>query len=310
MHNYYNLKGKHLTSVERTQIERWLGEGCSRREIARRLGRCHQTVNNEVKQRSVLQRDYFGNFYLRYFADVAQEDYFKKHQQIGRKSKLTQDLAQAIEHFIKAKVSPEIIAFKLDYKISASTIYNWINAQVLNVRRKDLLYPHKKTVKVVKSSFKGYGQSIEARPDWINDRSRKGHWEIDTVILDKAGLCLLTLTERKTRYELIRLLPARSSEAVNRGLLELQKAYHFESITSDNGAEFARLSDVIQSPIYYAHPYHSWERGTNENHNRMIRRFLPKGCKTATPKEVAEIQYFINHYPRKMFDYKTSHEVF
>ncbi|WP_375378075.1 transposase, partial [Salmonella enterica] len=76
----------------------------------------------------------------------------------------------------------------------------------------------------------------------------------------------------------------------------------------DNGHEFARLSEDVSCPVYYAHAYASFERGTNENHNRMIRRHLPKGTTKTTPEEVAAIEYWMNHYPRKMFNYKSSYE--
>ncbi|WP_146624721.1 IS30 family transposase, partial [Streptococcus pyogenes] len=86
--------------------------------------------------------------------------------------------------------------------------------------------------------------------------------------------------------------------------------YTVNSITADNGTEFSRLSDVFPaSDIYYAHPYASWERGTNENHNRLIRRCLPKGTKTTTPKEVAAIEHWINHYPKRLFNYKSPVEM-
>lgn len=88
-------------------------------------------------------------------------------------------------------------------------------------------------------------------------------------------------------------------------LLTLAEAFDFKSITADNGSEFSRLSEVLSCDVYYAHAYSSWERGINENHNRMIRRFLPKGTIKTTVKAVARIEMWMNNYPRKLFNYKS-----
>ncbi|EID69833.1 integrase core domain protein [Streptococcus pseudopneumoniae SK674] len=102
--------------------------------------------------------------------------------------------------------------------------------------------------------------------------------------------CLLVLTDRRTRHQIIRLIPNKSAEAVNQALKLILKQDKILSITADNGTEFNRLSDVFsEEHIYYAHPYASWERGTDENHNSLIRRWLPKGTKETTPKEVTFI---------------------
>ena len=114
------------------------------------------------------------------------------------------------------------------------------------------------------------------------------------------------MTDRKSRYEIIRLIKDKTGKSVNEALSSLIKEYEVKSITADNGTEFAGLSDVISKDnIYYAHPYCSQERGSNENHNRLIRRHLPKGCKNSTSAEVARIELWINKYPKRMFNYLT-----
>lgn len=116
--------------------------------------------------------------------------------------------------------------------------------------------------------------------------------------------CLLTMTDRKSRYEIIQLIKDKSSKSVNEALSAIIKDYEVKSITVDNGAEFAGLSDVIsEDNIYDTHPYCSQERGSNENHNRLIRRHLPKGTKNTTSAEVAKIKLWINRYPKRMFNY-------
>ncbi|VPA88997.1 IS1239 transposase [Streptococcus pneumoniae] len=128
--------------------------------------------------------------------------------------------------------------------------------------------------KQASTNFKPAGQSIEQRPEAINLRLENGHYEIDTVLLTRSkNYCLLVLTDRKSRHQIIRLIPNKSAEVVNQALKLILKQHKILSITADNGTEFNRLFDIFsEEHIYYAHPYASWERGTNENHNRLIRR--------------------------------------
>ncbi|MDV5976365.1 IS30 family transposase, partial [Streptococcus canis] len=159
-------------------------------------------------------------------------------------------------------------------------------------------------------NFKPAGKSIEERPTSINNRENSGDFEIDTVIQTRAkNESLLTLTDRRSRYQMIRLIPDKSASSVNQSLKSILKVYQINSITADNGAEFSRLSEIFDPDyIYYAHPYSSWERGTNENHNRLIRRWLPKGSKNATQQQVAFIENGINNYPKKLLNYKSPKE--
>lgn len=117
----------------------------------------------------------------------------------------------------------------------------------------------------------------------------------------------MTLTERKSRLEIIRLILDKSAQSVNQALRTLD--IEFKSVTSDNGKAFAKLSEILDCPVYYCHAYASHERGSNENHNRMIRRHLPKGTKKTTKEFVAYIEQWMNNYPRKMFHYKTTLEL-
>ncbi|VOW08778.1 transposase-like protein, IS1239 [Streptococcus pneumoniae] len=175
-----------------------------------------------------------------------------------------------------------------------------------------MLYPRKRkgVKKQASPNFKPASKSIEERPDVINLRLENGHYEIDTVLLTKIkNYCLLVLTDRRSRHQIIRLIPNKTAESVNQALTLLLGEHHILSITADNGSEFKRLSEVFpEEHIYYAHAYSSWERGSNENHNRLIRRWLPKGTKKTTPKEVAFIENWINNYPKKCLDYKSPSE--
>ena len=203
---------------------------------------------------------------------------------------------------------------KLDEKISTSTIYYWINKGFFGLKRSVLNYARKRKKKEKEEvkRVRILGKTIEERPKEINNREEVGHYEIDTVILRKEkGQCLLTLTDRKSRYEIIRLIEDKTVKSVNKALKKVLKEYEIKSITENNGLEFARLYEVFDyENIYYAHPYSSYERGSNENHNRLIRRFLPKGIKNTTQQRVAFIEDWINNYPKKLFNYKTPFEVF
>ena len=147
--------------------------------------------------------------------------------------------------------------------VGISTIYYWIHHGKLGWSKQDLLYPRKGKAlkKQASTNFNPPGQSIEQRPEAINLRLENGHYEIDTVLLTRVkNYCLLVLTDRRTRHQIIRLIPNKSAEAVNQALKLILKQDKILSITADNGTEFNRLSDVFsEEHIYYAHPYASWE---------------------------------------------------
>ena len=314
MQDYYTPKGKHLTLADRRNIERWLKEGYSNREIARRLAKAPQTINNEVKRGQVRQQVRKGKFEVSYSADLAQKNYETNRKRSGKQASLTNALKAKIIHYLKQKYSPEMMVKAKGVPVAISTIYYWIHHGQLGVNKANLLYPRKERTKKKQfsSNFKPVGQSIDQRPESINKRDNIGDFETDTVIQTRAkNECLLTLTDRKSRYQIIRLIPDKSAASVNQALRSLLQKYQINSITADNGTEFSRLSDVFDPEhIYYAHPYSSWERGTNENHNRLIRRWLPKGSKNATQQQVAFIEHWINNYPKKVLDYKSPREFF
>ncbi|HEU7981285.1 TPA: IS30 family transposase [Streptococcus pneumoniae] len=274
MQDNYTTKAKHLTIDSRRLIERWKKEGKSNREIASLLGKAPQTIHTEIKRGTVRQCLGKGRFKEVYSADYAQQSYENNRKRSVKKSSLTKELKEKILHYHNQKFSPD--------KKQAST------------------------------NFKPAGQSIEQRSEAINLRLENGHYEIDTVLVTRAkNYCLLVLTDRKSRHQIIRLIPNKSAEVVNQALKLILKQHKILSITADNGTEFNRLFDVFsEEHIYYAHPYASWERGTNKNHNRLIHRWLPKGTKKMTPKEVAFIEKWINNYPKKCLDYKSPIEDF
>jgi IS30 family transposase len=312
MQEHYTPKGKHLTIAERYFIEKWKSEGKSNRTIAGLLGKAPQTIHNEVKRGLVRQQIRRGKFEMVYQADYAQDSYEMKRRKSVRSVGLDKDTKDKILHYMKQNFSPEMMVRTKGVAVPISTIYYWIHQGHLGIDSDWMLYPRKKRGKRKKASprFKPAGQSIEERPDAINRRLENGHYEIDTVILTRAkNECLLTLTDRRSRHQIIRLIPDKSARSVNQALESILEKHTIYSITADNGTEFNRLSLVFpEENIYYAHPYASWERGTNENHNRLIRRWLPKGTKKTTLKQVAFIENWINNYPKKILNYKSPRE--
>lgn len=296
-----------MTITERYLIKRWKREGQSNRQIARLLGKAPQTIYNDIKRGTILQQVRKGKFEKIYSADYAQLVYEDNRKASGRKVSIDQSTKDTIVHYTKEKWSPEMMVKTKRIPVPISTIYYWIHKGHLGLTVKDMLYPRKpKAIKKQASPhFKPAGQSIEKRPEAINLRLENGHYEIDTVLLTQTkNHCLLTLTDCRSRHQIIRLLPDKTSLSVNQAIIEILNRWTIKSITADNGTEFSRLAEVFpEEHLYYAHPYASWERGTNENHNRLIRRRLPKGSKKTTQKQVAFIENWINHYPKKIQNY-------
>ena len=186
---------------------------------------------------------------------------------------------------------------------------------------------HNKKVKTQKRA--AAGESIENRPEEVKSRETFGHWEMDTV-KGKKGVtksCMLVLTERKTRNEVIIKLQDQKAESVVDALDRLERKWGemftkiFRSITVDNGTEFSDYEGLERSAInegekrtfvFYCHPYSSWERGTNENNNRLIRRRIPKGedFDEKQDRDIEYIENWINNYPRGIFGFKTSAQLF
>ena len=213
--------------------------------------------------------------------------------------------------------------------VSVKTIYNYINDNKLEIKRMDLPIAVKRKKRVEKKEYlKTKGTSIDERPVHINERLEFGHWEGDTVVGSKKGNeVLLTLVERKTRQTIIIKLKNRKSKTVLMAINKLEKEYGtekfkavFKSITFDNGVEFSRFKDIekkykckeFRTKVYFAHPYCSWERGTNERHNRIIRKFIPKGkpIENYTIKFINFMTNVINNSSKKVLGYKSSQILF
>lgn len=334
-------KGKHLEYSERLSIERWWNrDKRTKVEIAELLDRTEKTIRNEIKRGLVKNLTTELIEIWVYSADVAQQKYEYYLKAKGPKLKIDNDyeLKEYIEKSIKEdKKSPEVIAknikkMKFKTTMCARTIRNNIYAgDIYDIKPTDMIY--KKEYKE-KNKDKTICEkvppekSIDYRPEEANTREVYGHWEGDLVIgTKKRGSVLFTLTERKTREEIIVKIPGKKAEYVAQALDLIEKKYKkifytkFKTITFDNGCEFRNWKSLEKSydcrrktprtQVYYAHPYRSGERGSNENANRLIRRFIPKGINITPISEeyIQKIEDWINNYPRAMFNYKSTNEI-
>lgn len=324
----------YITEAERYQIEILLKKKCGIGEIAECLGHEYHTIYHEVKKGTVKQLDTHLAEHWVYKADYAQMVTRNNMSNRGGNLKIGSDhkLAAYIEDMIKnKKYSPAALlahakneGMQFDTDICEKTIYNYIDMGLfLNISCSDLPYKKKQRKKKEADSKVSLnnrsGRSIEKRAPEILERKTYGHWEMDTVVggQGKGKSCLLVLSERMTREEIIIKMKDRTAVSVVRALNMIEKRIgsrkfkeKFKTITVDNGVEFlnsegiekSRFSKDNRTTIFYCHPYSSWERGTNENINRMIRRFFPKGINfdEVTKKQVQFVEDWINNYPRKI----------
>lgn len=328
-----NQKYNHLNFQERIMLQTYKREGFNISAIARKLNRHKSTISREISRNAVIQRNSNLTERLEYYGDTAQLLYIKRRKNTGAKIKMFQcnDFINYIESkIITDKWSPDAAGgrYKLEHPndqfVSTKTLYNYIDKGLIGVKSIDLLLKTKLRTKKRRNRInkKKMGDSIELRPLCINERLEEGHWEIDTVIGEKGRKSvLLTLTERRSRMEIIMKIPDKTNLSVQNALLKIRENFNdkfnvlFKSITCDNGSEFyfdTGFKEKLGSALFYTHPYSSFERGTNENHNGIIRRFIPKGkaIDALTDDAISRISYWINNLPRKILGYRTPLEVF
>ena len=326
------MKYNHFSIEEREMIQQMLWDKQSIRQIAKELKRSPSSVSREIKRNKPVQRHL-------YTPRLANERALKKRSSRGREERLKdQKLRDHVIKYLKDDWSPEQIAGSLKqylpgYKISHEAIYQFIYAQIyrnghgLLKPGKEDLRPYlkrrhkrrqKKGFRKQKRVCRPENPSIEDRPKIIEKRKRIGDWESDSVVSKKNGPGINTLVDRKSGYVLISKLHARTAaetaRVIKNRLKQLPKnALH--TITFDNGSENQRWDDIekeINVDCYFAHPYSSWERGSNENTNGLIRWYFPKGTdfQKVSDKALQEVEWALNNRPRKRLGYKTPLQVF
>lgn len=296
-----------LSFSDRIVIETLRHEKRSLRYIADYLGFSKTTIFNEIHR---LKGEYH--------ATSAQADHETKLSYRGRKCSLTANLKRLIEDKIKIqKWSIEQVAHVV--RIAYKTIYNWVDQGLLDIRMTDLPDHgiRRKRAKETRGTF-SHGRSIEDRPAEISDRNTSGHFEADTVLSGKRkGQAVATFVERKSRLTIVKRLNGRDSTSMTKAILELanQLRDNLKTLTVDYGKEFANYNLIEEQtgvPLYFAHAYSPHERGSNENRNRVLRRFIPKGqpIDEITDDELIQINWYLNSRPLKCLNWRTPIEIF
>lgn len=309
---------KHLTREERYQIHALRRQKISLALIAVELNRSRSTITRELKR----------NAGTKGYKPAQAHDQARTRQSTRRNARQF-DAPQwdQVDRYLRLQLSPEQVSGRLKLESGLHISHECIYQHIYDDRRAngDLLQ-HLRCQKVRRKRY-GSGQerrgtlknrvSIEQRPAIVEQRSRIGDWEGDTVVGKGYQGVLVTLVERKSRYTVARQLDSRHSAGVSEAVIELLRAHRgqCETITFDNGKEFAQhafIADSLGADVYFAHPYHSWERGLNENTNGLLRQYFPKSTnlRKVSQHEVDDAVYRLNHRPRKCLNYRTPHEVF
>lgn len=329
---------KHLTKTDRLKIEVLDKQGYTKTQIASILGVHNSTISRELRRGRYVHTTDFADV-DRYSPDIAQQRYRQNLLNKGPGLKIGNDykLAEFIEDkMVNDNYSVDAVLgyikknnMSFSVSITRQTLYRYIDMGLfINLTNKNLPVKgrrkkKKRPVRVVQAKA-CVGDSIEKRPSHINTREEFGHWEMDTVVgkRGESKHSLLVLTERKTREELIFLLTEHTAAQVVSCIDRLELAWGdkfskvFKTITVDNGKEFSdcvgiqrsAIKECERTKVYYCHAYSSYERGSNENQNKLIRRKIPKGSNfdDKTEEDIKSIEVWINNYPRSLFDFETS----
>jgi IS30 family transposase len=314
------MKYHQLTSGERYSLSALRTQGLNQSQIAKQLGRHRSTISRELKRNS-------AHLDGHYRPSKAIERTSGRRSRSRRNQRFTLDDLHQVDALIRMQWSPQQVSGHLRKKrllrISHETIYRHIWSDKacggsLHLHLRGARKNCRKRYGAYDSRGKLAGKRhISERPPSVQGRRRIGHWEIDTVVGNGSQHCIVSLVERKTGYVLIGKLEARTVQQLNRGTLRIARRHadQFATITADNGSEFhgyALIEQALALKFYFATPHHSWERGTNENTNGLIRQYIPKGVNMAklTQHDCNVIATKLNTRPRKRLDYKTPHECF
>lgn len=325
------MQYKHLTIEERETIQMMLWQKNSIRAIAEKLNRSPSTISREISKNNPKERRV-------YTPRLAHKRATKSRSKRGREKRLkNEQLRNYVIKHLKLGWSPEQIAStakdSIGISISHEAIYQYIYAQVCRGGHGPVkpghedLRPHlarsrkRRMRKGLRRSYridKGPLPSIDLRPKEAEQRVNIGHWEGDLIVSKQSKVKLKTINERVTGLVFIQKVQdgtiVESNKAVINRLGSLPKEY-LKTFTLDRGSEnlgYEEIEAALKLKCYYAHAYHSWERGSNENLNGLIRRFLPKKTdfQNISNEEIKTIEYLLNTRPRKRLGWKTPYEVF
>ena len=309
---------KHITINERCCIVEYLNLGWNISKIAKELGRNKGTISREIRRNKLNNK---------YSAHIAQESYENRRMKCKPHGKMANaTLLNYIQEKLNLHWSPEQISGRIEFesnneRILFSSIYTWIYKGLLDKSSIKLLRRKGKSRKPKETRGKfNIGKTIKERPKEVKKRDIIGHWELDTVVSSrgKSKFCLSTFVERQSRLTKIQLMPNRKATTFNEHCIKALNEFKYnalKTLTVDRGKEFAgylELENILSVDVYFADPYSSWQRGTNENTNGLIREFFPKkfDFSTITQEHVDIVENNLNNRPRKCLGYKTPLEVF
>jgi len=335
--------GKHFTYEQRMRMDaliraRWPhGKKINFAELGRLMGKARSTVRREYARGGVANKDSDERWFNAYSAEAGQQDANARGQDKGPRMRLTNRVAARFEALVTGeRLSPyaaraAMVREGLEGVPCVRSLYYAVASGLLGITRKSLPYRRDGKRKPSTSGKRmaytnGAGKSIADRPPEAEGRLEYGHWEMDTVVGCAGGspFCLLVLTERMTRRQIIVRLPDRTQKSVVRALDRLERRHDnifaaMKSLTCDNGCEFLDSASIERSALnrgtpraslFFAHPYSAFERGANENANRIIRRFIPKGSDIGdfSLAKIQAIEDWMNRLPRESLGGKTAAE--
>jgi IS30 family transposase len=311
---------RQLTYGQRCQIYALKKRGFSNRQIAADLGVSHTTVGRELGRNSG-RRGYRCK-------QAEEKSQSRRHATAGKHRKMTPTLIRCIEEKLSIQWSPEQItcwlALRGGVTVSHETVYQYIwndkrdgGALWKNLRRRARRYQKRgNDGKTSRGRIPGR-IDIDLRPAIVERRSRIGDWEADTIIGANSKGAIVSLVERKSRKTRLVKVERKTAKAVKTALVNALRPHknNVLTITCDNGKEFTlhqKIGKSLHADTFFAKPYHSWERGTNENTNGLVRQYFPKKMDFAmvTQADVRRVERTLNNRPRKCLDYKTPNQVF
>ena len=313
-----------MTKQERRHMEFLWSKGTSKKQIANVLKRHHSTICRALNNQKNWDYKRIGKKVVKsYCAEMAQKNFDANKSKRGAKYKFIKNesvLAQIEEGVLKGG-SPDAVIGRMIYRhievdITPRTIYNYVTQGISKITPFDLRFKlRRKRVKQkrLREHKRKMGKSIELRAENINNRTEFGHWEGDCIV-DKEDNAILVCIERVSRCCVLRKLNKHESKEVLEKMKEIKSQHYMKSITVDNGSEFYKITQLEDEnfEVYFTRPYSSFEKGSVENLNGIIRRYIPKGTNLSalTTETVQRIQNQVNDYPRKILGYMTAQEKF
>lgn len=309
---------KQLTLRQRYEIKAYMQAGISKGRIAKLIGVHRSTVYRELKRNQASKG---------YHPEIARFKAETRKRAAHKHVRFTKHVKERVESLLRSDLSPEQVSGYLDRKHHIRISHEIIYQHVWNEKRNGgSLHKHLRWAQ--KKRRKRYGKydrrgqipdraSIDERPAIVDTKERIGDWEVDTVIGKNHKGALVTAVERKTKYTLIDYVSSRKADFVTKALVDMLSPFQDKvlTITVDNGKEFTfhkEISKELGADVYFAHPYHAWERGLNENTIGLIRQYFPKksSFEGINRRDTCFVESRLNLRPRKSLEYRTPLECF